>query len=104
MTAEGAEKSQQCHKYFLQYTTFASERPQVRIWGRQSALLARAPSNLVTPLTSVPDHFYNSEVFTCHVHTHSVLIFPCLHEDCFAKKKWRIRCFRSINVHNFSSV
>jgi len=30
MTAWGAEKFQQCHKCFLQYTTFASERPQVR--------------------------------------------------------------------------
>ena len=27
---EGAIKSQQCHKYFLQYRTFASERSQVR--------------------------------------------------------------------------
>jgi len=37
--------------YFLQYSTFASERPQVRIWGRQTCFLPRAPSNLVTPLT-----------------------------------------------------
>jgi len=27
------QKSQQCHKYFLQYSTFASARPQVRTWG-----------------------------------------------------------------------
>jgi len=33
ITAEGAEKFQQCHKYFLQYTTFASEISQVRTWG-----------------------------------------------------------------------
>jgi len=26
MTVGGAEKSQQCHKYFLQYSTIASER------------------------------------------------------------------------------
>jgi len=44
------EKSQQCHKYFFQYSTFASERPQVRIWGRQTCFLPRAPSNLVMPL------------------------------------------------------
>ena len=37
----GAEKAQQCHKYFLQYSIFASERPQVRIWGRQTCLLFR---------------------------------------------------------------
>jgi len=30
----GVEKSQQCHRYFLQYSTFASERPQARTWGR----------------------------------------------------------------------
>ena len=45
-----AEKAQQCHKYFLQYSTFASERPQVWTWGRQTCLLSRAPSNLVTSL------------------------------------------------------
>jgi len=27
----GTEKSQQCHKYFLQYSTFASEHLSVRI-------------------------------------------------------------------------
>jgi len=45
-----AEKPQQCHKYFLQYSTFVSERSQVRIWGRQTCFLSRAPFNLVTPL------------------------------------------------------
>jgi len=29
ITAGGTEKSQQCHKYFLQYSTSASERAQV---------------------------------------------------------------------------
>jgi len=52
MTAEGAEKSQQCHKYFLQCSTFASERPQFRTWGRQTCFLPRAPPNLVTPLAA----------------------------------------------------
>jgi len=33
ITAGGAEKSQQYHKYFRQYCTFVSERPQVRKWG-----------------------------------------------------------------------
>jgi len=46
----GAAKTQQCHKYFLQHSIFASERPQVRTWGRQTCFLPRAPSNLVTPL------------------------------------------------------
>ena len=47
-----AKKSQQCHRqaYFLQYNSFASERPQFRTWGHQTCFLSRAPSNLVTPL------------------------------------------------------
>ena len=43
MTAEGAKKSQQCHKYFLQYGIFASKKRQVRIWGRQTCFLPRTP-------------------------------------------------------------
>jgi len=39
MTVRGAEKSKQSHKYFLQYSTFASERPQVRTWGPQTCFL-----------------------------------------------------------------
>jgi len=31
-----AKKSQQCHTYILQDSTFASERPQVPKWGRQT--------------------------------------------------------------------
>jgi len=50
MTAEGTKRCQNCHKYFLQYSTFASETPQVRTWGRQTCFLPWAPSNLVTPL------------------------------------------------------
>jgi len=45
-----AEKSQQCHKHFLQYSTFTCERPQVLLWGRQTSFLPRAPSYLVRPL------------------------------------------------------
>jgi len=47
---EDAEKSQQCHKYFLQYSRFTSEGHQVRTRGRQTCFLPRAPSSLVTPL------------------------------------------------------
>jgi len=36
----GAEKSQQCHKYFPQHSTFASERPQGPPWGRGTKLLS----------------------------------------------------------------
>ena len=44
------KKSQQCHKHFFQNSTFASERLQVRTWGRQTCFLPQAPSNVVTPL------------------------------------------------------
>jgi len=37
----------------LQCSTFASERPHVRTWGRQTCFLPRTPSNLVTPLTVI---------------------------------------------------
>jgi len=46
----GGEKSKQCHKHFLQSSTFASERPQFRTWGRQTCFLPRSQSNLVTSL------------------------------------------------------
>jgi len=48
---ENKPTSRQCHKCFLQCSKFASERPQVRLWGRQTCFLPRAPSNLVKPLT-----------------------------------------------------
>ena len=38
---------QQCHKHFLQYNAFASERPQVRTWG---AKLASFPGRHLTSL------------------------------------------------------
>ena len=47
-----AEKSQQCHKHFLQYPTFTSKISKVWTWGRQTCFLPQAPSNLVTPLIS----------------------------------------------------
>jgi len=46
----GHRKSQQYHKYFLQYSSFASVRIQIGTWGRQTCFFLRAPSNLVTPL------------------------------------------------------
>ena len=62
-TAGGPENSQQCQKYFLHYSTLASERPQFRTWGRRSCFLPRAPSNLVTPLPTILRIF-----FKLHVH------------------------------------
>ena len=47
----GAKKSQHCHTYILQYSTFVSGRPQVRKQGRRTCILARAPSDLVTPMS-----------------------------------------------------
>jgi len=48
------KKSQQCHKHFVQYSAFASERPQVRTWGCQTCFLLQALSNLITPLHITP--------------------------------------------------
>jgi len=55
----GAEKSQQCHKHFLQYSTIASESPQIRTQGRHTFFLSSATSNLVIPLISThyPGYF-----------------------------------------------
>jgi len=50
ITAGSAIKPRQCHKYFFQYSAFASERSQVWRWGRQTCFLPRAPSNLVALL------------------------------------------------------
>jgi len=47
ITAGGAEKSQQYHKYFLQYSEFASETAQVGRWG---AKLGFCPGCHVTSL------------------------------------------------------
>jgi len=52
MAAGRAEKSQQYHKYFLQYNTFASERPQFRTWG---AKLASCPGCQLTRYAPVID-------------------------------------------------
>jgi len=40
ITAGGAEKSKQCHKYFLQCSALASARPQFRTWRAPNLLLA----------------------------------------------------------------
>jgi len=45
----GAEKSQIYRKYFLQYSIFAFERPQVWKWGRQTCFL---PGRHLTSLRS----------------------------------------------------
>jgi len=50
------------HKYFLQYSEFASEKTQVRTSGCQTCFLSRAPFNLVTPL-SVPILLIQEKLF-----------------------------------------
>jgi len=48
----GGKKSQQCYNHFFQNSrpTSASERPQVRTWGRQTCFFPQTPSNIVTLL------------------------------------------------------
>jgi len=59
----GTEKSQQCHKHFLQYSKFSSERAQVRTWGRQTCFLPRAPSALA---------FIVKKICVCNVYKPSI--------------------------------
>ena len=88
ITKEGAENSQQCRKYFLKYSTFASERPQVRTWGAKLAfclgrhltslrpwsLLIRASSKpIVSPIhhqqsTALFDFARKVSLFTSDMH------------------------------------
>jgi len=44
-----AEKSHQCHKHFLQYTTFTSKISQVRTWGRTRASIPGRHLTLLCP-------------------------------------------------------
>jgi len=53
MAAGGAKESHKRHKYILQYSEFASERPQFRTRWHQTCFLPRAPSDVVTPLALV---------------------------------------------------
>ena len=55
----GAKKSQQCHKYFLQYSKFQYGKSNM---GRQTCFLPRAPSNLVTPLVAITANFLTLDV------------------------------------------
>jgi len=50
ITAVNVEKSQQCHKYFFQYSKSASETPQFRTWG---AKFASCPGRHLTSLRPV---------------------------------------------------
>jgi len=48
----GAKKSQLCHKYFLKYRTYASERPQFWIWEHQTASYPGRHLTLLRPCTA----------------------------------------------------
>jgi len=68
----GALKSQQCHKHFLQYSKFASEKPQFRTWGAKFASCpGRHPTSL-RPWTHchLGVHFY----FWCTLRTRTVVL------------------------------
>jgi len=45
----GGEKSQKCRKFFLQHSKIASERAQVRTWGRQTCFLPRRHLPTLSP-------------------------------------------------------
>jgi len=52
MTVGGIEMSQQDHKYFLQHSTFAYEKPQVRTWGVKFASCPGCHLTLLRPWVS----------------------------------------------------
>ena len=72
----GGDKSQQCPKYFLQYRTYATERLQFRIWGRQTCFLPWAPSNLVTPLRGT----CNNKLMKVNLSIHEVCTTPSINK------------------------
>jgi len=74
--APGTEKSQKFHKYFHQYSTFASERPHFQTRGRQACFLPRAPSNLVTPL-AMAHRLKNTGLSTITTLQNFPIRFPC---------------------------
>ena len=51
ITMGSAETSQPCLKYFVQYSIFASERPQVRTWGRQTCFCPGPHISSLRPCT-----------------------------------------------------
>ena len=59
----GRQKSQQYHKYILQYSTFASERPHFRTWGCQTCFLPQVQSNLVTPLSALIKNEHTAHMY-----------------------------------------
>ena len=63
----GAEKSQQCRKFFLQSNTFTSKIPKVQIWRRRTCFLPRAQSNLGTHLCHTVDSSQKSYLWCLHL-------------------------------------
>jgi len=97
MTAGGAGKSQQSHKYILQYSKFASERSQVRTWGRQNCFLPRAPFNLVTPLYGMRAFLFCHNVCpSCSVAIpqfgHNFHFFQAIFTPLSKWRPWHVPC------------
>jgi len=55
------------HNNITVFSTYASERPQVRTWEHQTCLLPQAPSNLVMPLDTFQVCCANGFQFTSHL-------------------------------------
>jgi len=82
MTAEGAENSQQCHKYILQSKDLRFEHG-----GGKLASCLRAPSNLVTPLL-LRQQWQKSRC----VDAAMLLFHSCFFSHCTVQNK----CLRSL--------
>jgi len=84
MTTGGAQKSQQCQSTFLN-STFASKRPQVRTWGRQTC-----PGRHLTSLHPCQKHCQFRRMrtpFVVVVRSWLLLIKPWL---CVGTKRCRV--------------
>jgi len=93
----GAERSQQCHEYFLQCNKIAPETAQVRTWGRQTRFSPRARSNLFTPLP-----WWTSQPETCDM---SLLLKQIIASAAYRKnKKCAHFVFRLVTVATHTSL
>ena len=95
----GHEKSQQRHKYFLQYSTFAPERPQVRTWGRQTCFCPGRHLTSLRPWEQHPLLFTtnctNRAFFFWRLHLtwpshpgHSTTLLTCLALQMYKFNQW----------------
>ena len=96
ITAGGGGKSQQCHMYILQHSKFASERSQVRTWGRQTCFFP-VQFDLVTPLYGMRAFLFCHNVWpSCYVAIpqfgHNFNFFQAIFAPPSKWRPWHVPC------------